>query len=262
MDPMILSALVAGGLSLIGGLLNNASINKHNEQLINYNNEVNQFNNEEQWKMWNANNNYNTPHEQMLRYSEAGLNPNLIYGQSNTASPVNVGNAAQLSGLQVKNYDYIVSMLNPLMQSLVSKVNADKTRADTTKVNNENELFDKTFDYQVDMTKFQRDQLEKNLTIIGYAIEDRDIDKAVKLLNKEIMELEKTHKNINTNYDISLSEMGLPPDIDARDAMLFMMLGSLFKGLTGKILNFKEILEKMGDDFKDMYSSLLSPEKK
>lgn len=37
---------------------------------------------------WNMNNLYNSPAEQMKRYKAAGLNPNLIYNQSNTAQPV------------------------------------------------------------------------------------------------------------------------------------------------------------------------------
>lgn len=37
---------------------------------------------------WNRNNEYNSPLQQMMRFKEAGLNPNLIYGQTNTAQPV------------------------------------------------------------------------------------------------------------------------------------------------------------------------------
>jgi hypothetical protein len=37
---------------------------------------------------WNRQNAYNNPKQQMQRYKEAGLNPNLIYNQQNTAQPV------------------------------------------------------------------------------------------------------------------------------------------------------------------------------
>lgn len=37
-------------------------------------------------ELWNLQNEYNSPKNQMLRYQQAGLNPNLIYSQSNTAS--------------------------------------------------------------------------------------------------------------------------------------------------------------------------------
>lgn len=37
---------------------------------------------------WNRQNEYNSPKAQMARFKEAGLNPHLIYGQTNTAAPV------------------------------------------------------------------------------------------------------------------------------------------------------------------------------
>ncbi|AXH76590.1 MAG: DNA pilot protein [Microviridae sp.] len=37
---------------------------------------------------WDRQNAYNSPASQMQRYTDAGLNPNLIYGQSTTAAPV------------------------------------------------------------------------------------------------------------------------------------------------------------------------------
>lgn len=37
-------------------------------------------------QQWNRETQYNTPQAQMKRFKDAGLNPNLIYGQSNTAS--------------------------------------------------------------------------------------------------------------------------------------------------------------------------------
>lgn len=48
---------------------------------IEYQNDLNR----ENWALQNA---YNTPSAQMARYKEAGLNPNLIYGQSNTAGAI------------------------------------------------------------------------------------------------------------------------------------------------------------------------------
>lgn len=36
--------------------------------------------NSAQWDFWNANNDYNSPKSQMQRLEEAGLNPNLVYG--------------------------------------------------------------------------------------------------------------------------------------------------------------------------------------
>ena len=42
--------------------------------------------NEYNTKMWNLQNEYNTPANQMKRYREAGLNPNLIYGNGSSSA--------------------------------------------------------------------------------------------------------------------------------------------------------------------------------
>lgn len=50
--------------------------------------------------MWNKQNEYNTPQMQMQRYTEAGLNPNLIYGQG---TPGNAQQAPKAPVPQVEN---------------------------------------------------------------------------------------------------------------------------------------------------------------
>lgn len=59
--------------------------NQYNEGLWNKQNEYNE-------QMWNKMNQYNAPVSQMERYKEAGLNPNLIYGQSNMGGFVSTAN--------------------------------------------------------------------------------------------------------------------------------------------------------------------------
>lgn len=55
--------------------------NEYNEGLWNKQNEYNEM-------LWNKQNAYNSPMAQMQRFKEAGLNPNLIYGQSNTGGSI------------------------------------------------------------------------------------------------------------------------------------------------------------------------------
>lgn len=64
-------------------------------------------------EMWNRQNKYNTPEMQMQRYKDAGLNPNLIYGQG---SP---GLASQLPKYQAPTVEYSppVAMNVPAMLS-------------------------------------------------------------------------------------------------------------------------------------------------
>lgn len=68
-------------------------------------------------EMWRLQNEYNTPAAQMQRFIEAGLNPNLIYGQSNMAGSVSPGT---FSAPQTKEAQYQSTMMenNMLLDSL------------------------------------------------------------------------------------------------------------------------------------------------
>lgn len=66
---------IGAGLNFIGGLFNGGSQARQNR-----------MNRQWQEKMWNMNNEYNKPINQMARYKEAGLNPHLIYGQGNSGN--------------------------------------------------------------------------------------------------------------------------------------------------------------------------------
>jgi len=87
---------------------------------------------------WNRQNAYNNPKQQMQRYKEAGLNPNLIYNQQNTAQPVRstdyvapqapdfqgvLAKSAQikLQDQQLKNAE----LTNTAIQAQINKTNAD-----------------------------------------------------------------------------------------------------------------------------------------
>lgn len=74
------TGFAAGLLGAAGGILGSlsarssvADANAANERLS--------------WDMWHATNAYNHPKRQMARFREAGLNPNLIYGQMSNVAP-------------------------------------------------------------------------------------------------------------------------------------------------------------------------------
>lgn len=90
------------GLSAIGSYLGFRG-DKKNRQLQE---QTNADNRQFQWDMywrqredalsdWNMVNQYNSPMQQMQRYKDAGLNPNLIYGQTNEAPMVRTSAAGQ-----------------------------------------------------------------------------------------------------------------------------------------------------------------------
>lgn len=93
--------LIAAGASVVGSWINSRNQNKNADKQISVSREENEkarahnlmlaeLQNKWNVEQWAKENEYNSPSAQMARYAAAGLNPNLIYGQSNTS--------AQLSG--------------------------------------------------------------------------------------------------------------------------------------------------------------------
>ena len=84
--PLILPAIIAGATALGSAAWGYFNQRKTNEEQKQYNedmmNKQNQFN----LDMYNKTNDYNSPVKQMQRFQEAGLNPNLIYGQGNNGN--------------------------------------------------------------------------------------------------------------------------------------------------------------------------------
>jgi hypothetical protein len=88
---------------------------------------------------WNRQNAYNTPAQQMQRFKEAGLNPNLIYKQTNEAGPVRSTDfvAPKLDDFQgVLSKSAQIKMVdqqtrNAELQNTAIQAQIDKTRADT-----------------------------------------------------------------------------------------------------------------------------------
>lgn len=234
MDPITLTLILAG-LSTAGSLgatfMNNQSVRDTNEQNIN-----------NQWDMWHATNQYNTPHEQMLRYAEAGLNPNLIYGQSNTTSPVNVGNA------QAPDFSGLNNLLPTVMNALTSRSNIRNIDA-TTELNKANaaiKLMESNFTQQsieaqlaktgaeTSNLKKQSAQIEQNIKLAVQQFELGEVDKAIKLMEKELTSL-------NLEYDKIQYGDGFPPDLDPKTRAFMGAMGALLKWITNGKYDIKTI---------------------
>ena len=93
----IVGGIISGVGSLLGGLgssaMNNKSVkdtNKANMEIAKYQAQWQQQENEKAYQrslnMWNLQNEYNSPTQQMARIRAAGLNPNLVYGNGVTGN--------------------------------------------------------------------------------------------------------------------------------------------------------------------------------
>ena len=103
----MLGAIIAGGASLLGSALGFGSqkkTNKANMELAKYQNEWQTQENEKAYQrnlqMWNLQNEYNSPTQQMARLRAAGLNPNLVYGNGVTGN--SSGSAPQYQPADIK----------------------------------------------------------------------------------------------------------------------------------------------------------------
>lgn len=93
----IVGGIISGVGSLLGGLgssaMNNNAVqdtNKTNMEIAKYQAQWQQQENEKAYQrslnMWNLQNEYNSPTQQMARIRAAGLNPNLVYGNGVTGN--------------------------------------------------------------------------------------------------------------------------------------------------------------------------------
>lgn len=103
----MLGAIIAGGASLLGSALGFGSqkkTNKANMELAKYQNEWQSQENEKAYQrnlqMWNLQNAYNSPTQQMARLRSAGLNPNLVYGSGVTGN--SAGSTPQYQPADIK----------------------------------------------------------------------------------------------------------------------------------------------------------------
>ena len=83
----LMPSVISGGSALLGGLLNAGSQLGTNSSQLSYAKEMYDKQRADALTDYATQNAYNAPKQQMARFKEAGLNPNLIYGQM-TNSPV------------------------------------------------------------------------------------------------------------------------------------------------------------------------------
>ena len=132
--------LIAGGIGAVGNLFSGIASSKKALQAVQETNQANRDLAEYQFdrnlEMWNYQNEYNTPQNQMQRLIDAGLNPNLMYGQGDTG---NASSAPQYDAPRMEAYtnfgDFGVGRASQeLMQGLMGYANIKKTEAEAENI--------------------------------------------------------------------------------------------------------------------------------
>lgn len=182
--PFPVAAALAAGGNIISQGINALTQKSLNSQTRRWNEKMYERQRQDNLAQWNLQNAYDSPAAQMQRYREAGLNPNLIYGQSNTSSPIsktemkpwnpdaprfNLGEAVsefnntRLAQGQVNNIREQNEVLKA--DANLKQVQALKTVADTKTANfdlsQKDRLKDISYDLQQAMLNRQTEEIRK-----------------------------------------------------------------------------------------------------
>lgn len=142
-------AVVGAGLGALDAYQDKAALGYQNKQNI---------------KLWNMQNEYNSPKAQMQRYIDAGLNPNLIYSQQNTAGDISSGTLGNSDTLGQAN-SLLNSKANRLQiyqQLLNMEASRNQVEAQTASIHNQIENANKLLPYQIALMKAQANQIALN----------------------------------------------------------------------------------------------------
>lgn len=87
-DQHVIGSIIAGVVAAGTAIASGASKKRQQRRAQAYQRELLDYQNNIALSNWDKENAYNTPSAQMERYRQAGLNPNLIYSQQNTAGSI------------------------------------------------------------------------------------------------------------------------------------------------------------------------------
>ena len=186
-------------LNAVGSFFQNRS-NKHRQQEAFAQQEKMQaLQNAYNTRMWHMSNEYNSPANQMRLLKEAGLNPNLIYGQMSdiSSTPMHSGSGSAPGFAQMSN---VMSSVDPLTvaQARLANAQADKLDIETTR-----EYTFSKFDEQLLSGKVEY----QSISIVGQKVLNSLNDQQRKQLyqltkNAEKQEVSLDRQNELLEYDV------------------------------------------------------------
>jgi len=287
MGPLVLP-LIAAGASLAGSAINAGSQSRTNQSQLSYSREMYDKQRADALADWNRQNQYNSPKEQMIRFKEAGLNPNLIYGQQ-TQSPVvrsssvegysprapqvDLGNAAAmgLQGLSTYQDTRLKDVQTDLVKEQIKNASTDnmlkqldwaekniklpyaqkmaESNAQALEIQNEQRLVDLQFSKDYNPIKLEEGQYRINNLI-------KDLDVKIQAMNLSKAQEDLARQTISNlkkegllkTYDANLKSQGIQPN----DNIFFRILTQAIT--QGKGTNWiKEQFNNLSQWAKDLF---------
>lgn len=153
---------LTAGVGSVVNAVGNGIASYNNLKSVRETNEANfrlaQWQNEQNVKMWNMNNEYNSPSSQMQRLSQAGLNPNLVYGNGSVGNSSSAPTAASAPTMQAYQMPQnVLGDLSSMMDNFLKLAQVKKTEQETDNLAETQRL-----------TRFQAQKEELNVIYQNY----------------------------------------------------------------------------------------------
>lgn len=214
--PLIGSALISGGASLLGNLFGGLSSGSAQRSANATNLQIAQMNNQRQYQMFQEQNafnermynqmqQYNTPTAQMQRYADAGINPYIAAGNvqtGNVQSALQSAPAPQMQAAQMQPVtgpgdammnagNQISSIINQYAQNALALAQAKKTEAEANWVDRLN---------AANVLKLHSssrlDDGQSSLLGLDYKLKSDTLGNFIKLSDLSVINAEKTNEQL------------------------------------------------------------------
>ena len=220
LDPI--SAGIAVGGSLVNGLLQGSQNRKNREFQARENQKARDYNTE----MWEKNNAYNDPSQQMARLKNAGINPHLAYSNgsvTNTSSSPASSNASSMPEGRAPQLD-VNAMLNArLIGEQINNIKADTQKKEAEARNIGTDTEGKTLQNGIStkvsenwQTTYEADMsFKKSATSVNYSniqVNDKKIevsDMDIKRTTREITNLVTTNSKLEAEINAIVVKMNM-----------------------------------------------------
>lgn len=189
---MLLPTLISAGAGLAGGLLNIGATQAAGKNQM----KLAQYQYDKAVEMWNRQNEYNAPKAQMARLSEAGLNPNLVYGSGNvvgnTSAQAPTYNPPDMSHF-IPDYRGAFQATFDNMQKMATITNLDSQNDNLTKQN-------QVLDTQIALNEANRHAIDAKTQ--GQLLLNKQIPEETRrmILQNLYQSLQNTEKSIELDY--------------------------------------------------------------
>jgi len=143
MVPAAAAAIYAGA-SLLGAGGQAYAQGKQNKKTRQWNEAMYHTQRKDALSDWNLQNEYNSPAAQMQRFKDAGLNPNLIYGQSNEAGGIRSAEKGSWNPQAPDVKDIVPNAVNAYQNQKMFELNSNQTAKQIELMEKEGNIKDAT----------------------------------------------------------------------------------------------------------------------